>query len=64
MVVLAARHGMPGIYQQRDAVEVGGLMSYGANRPEIYRIVGIYAGRISRVRSQPTCRFSRPQSSS
>jgi putative ABC transport system substrate-binding protein len=46
MVVLAARHGMPGIYQQRDAVEAGGLMSYGASRPEIFRIAGIYTGRI------------------
>jgi putative ABC transport system substrate-binding protein len=46
MVVLAARYGMPGIYPDRDAVEAGGLMSYGASRSESYRIVGVYAGRI------------------
>ena len=43
---MAARHALPTSYPQRDFVEVGGLMSYGANVADSYRQVGIYTGRI------------------
>jgi putative ABC transport system substrate-binding protein len=46
LVVLAARHAMPGIYQGRDFPDAGGLMSYGANRADTARVAGNYAGRI------------------
>jgi putative ABC transport system substrate-binding protein len=46
IAALAARHAMPGVYQYREFVEAGGLMSYGANRADNYRQLGIYAGRI------------------
>ena len=46
IVALAAHHAMPGIYQDREAAEAGGLMSYGAPRTDSYRQVGVYAGRI------------------
>jgi putative ABC transport system substrate-binding protein len=46
LVTLATRHGIPAIYTSREFAEAGGLMSYGANLPEIYRQVGTYAGRI------------------
>ena len=43
---LTSRHGMPAIYQWREFVEAGGLMSYGANFEGMFRQVGVYTGRI------------------
>ena len=46
LVSLAARHAVPTMYQFREFAASGGLISYGVSIPEIYRQVGVYAGRI------------------
>jgi putative ABC transport system substrate-binding protein len=46
VTALATRHAIPVIYPGRDAVDVGGLMSYASDNAEVYRQVGVYTGRI------------------
>ena len=45
---LTVRHAMPTIFQYREFAAAGGLMSYGGNNAEYYRLIGVYAGRILR----------------
>ena len=46
LVVLATRYRIPAIYEWREFVIAGGLMSYGTDRNEVGREAGNYAGRI------------------
>jgi putative ABC transport system substrate-binding protein len=46
VVALAARYAVPTIYPGRLYVEAGGLINYGENFPAMYRLKGIYAGKI------------------
>jgi putative ABC transport system substrate-binding protein len=46
IVALAAQHRVPALYFERNFAEAGGLMSYGPNGSEQYRLLGVYAGRI------------------
>jgi putative tryptophan/tyrosine transport system substrate-binding protein len=46
LVELANRQALPTIYAYREFPIAGGLMSYGANFAEPYRLIGLYAGRI------------------
>jgi putative ABC transport system substrate-binding protein len=46
LVHLATFHRLPATYSSREAVEIGGLMSYATNIVEAYRQVGVYVGRV------------------
>jgi putative ABC transport system substrate-binding protein len=46
IIALAARYRLPTIYPWREYVEDGGLMSYGPNLAQAYRLLGNYASRI------------------
>ena len=46
IIALAAKHAIPAVYEWREFVTAGGLMSYSTNRTEIGRQMGNYAGRI------------------
>jgi putative ABC transport system substrate-binding protein len=46
LAALASRHSMPTISPYREFVTAGGLMSYGGSVTELYRLVGVYTGRV------------------
>jgi putative tryptophan/tyrosine transport system substrate-binding protein len=46
LAALALRHAVPAIYPYRPFVAAGGLVSYGSDETEYYRLVGRYAGKI------------------
>ena len=46
LIVLAARHGLPAIFEQRESALAGGLISYGPSATESYRQAGSYVARI------------------
>jgi len=45
---LAIAHRLPTMFAQREAVEAGGLMSYGADYADLFRRAGIYVDKILR----------------
>ena len=46
LATLAVHYRIPATYYAREAVEAGGLMSYGIDRADMYRQVGVYCGQI------------------
>jgi putative ABC transport system substrate-binding protein len=48
LIALVTRHAIPSIFEWRQFVEAGGLMSYGIDLVDAYRQAGTYVGRILR----------------
>jgi putative ABC transport system substrate-binding protein len=46
IVGLAAKHRLPAAYGRREFADAGGLMSYGASFPELYRRAAAYVDKI------------------
>ena len=46
IVDLAAQYRLPAMYAAREGVEIGGLVSYGANQPDLSRATAIYLEKI------------------
>jgi putative ABC transport system substrate-binding protein len=46
LAALAVRHAMPTVYENREFTTAGGLMSYGGDFTDAFRLVGVYTGRI------------------
>jgi putative ABC transport system substrate-binding protein len=46
LLALVAQHKLPASYSAGEFVRAGGLMSYGPDQAEVYRLAGLYAGRI------------------
>jgi putative ABC transport system substrate-binding protein len=46
IAALTIRYGVPGIHPLRAFAAAGGLMSYGAELGDAYRLAGVYAARI------------------
>jgi putative ABC transport system substrate-binding protein len=53
LVPLAARHAVPTLYNNRQGPDLGGLVSYAADRAEMYRQAGVYAARILKGAKPP-----------
>src|SRR5207344_2568065 len=46
IVLLAARYGLPTVYPWRFFAELGGLLSYGSEQRDMFRVAATYVDRI------------------
>ena len=46
LAALSVRHAVPAIYYNRRFAVAGGLLSYGADSTDAYRLAGVYTGRV------------------
>ena len=63
IVSLATSSHLPAMYQAREFVDAGGLMSYGANLPDLFRRTATYVDKTSKEPSRRTCPWSNRPSS-
>ena len=59
IIALAARHNLPAVYPLRLFVAAGGLMSYGTDQNDMFRLAASYVDRILRATTPPTFRCGR-----
>jgi hypothetical protein len=57
IVALVARNAVPTMYEQREFVMAGGLMSYGTSLTEASRQVGVIPAAFSRAKNPPPCLY-------
>jgi putative tryptophan/tyrosine transport system substrate-binding protein len=46
LAALTIHHSVPAVYKSREFVAAGGLLSYGSEVTDAYRLAGVYTGRI------------------
>jgi len=46
LAALTIQHAVPAVYQWREFVAAGGLLSYGSEVTDAYRLTGVYTGRV------------------
>ena len=46
IAALAVRYAVPAVFETREFIAAGGLMSYGGSLTDAYHLAGVYAGRI------------------
>ena len=62
IVELAGKQRLPAIYPQKEFVDEGGLMSYGADYDDLFRKAAHYVDKIFKERNRLICRYSRRRS--
>jgi putative tryptophan/tyrosine transport system substrate-binding protein len=48
LIALAARQALPTLYFRSEFAQAGGLISFGSNFADFFRVIGLYAGQILR----------------
>ncbi len=60
IVAFTETQRLPAIFNRRNFVEAGGLMSYGANVADLFRRAAAFVDKISKARSLRSCLWSNP----
>src|SRR5262249_10331374 len=60
LVALASHHAVPALYERREFVAAGGLISYGPSLTAAFRLIGTYAGKILKGAKPANCPAAQP----